>query len=148
MTRFSEPSQRQLRVGEAVRHALSQALARGAARDPLLERATITVPEVRMTADLKVATVLVMPLAGRDREAVLDALNRERGHLRRLLAGQLRMKFLPDLRFVLDTRYDDDARIDALLHSPAVARDLEKRDDGPDGGARSAPSSVRERDER
>lgn len=123
-----EASQRQLRVGELVRHAVSDILARGDVRDPALEGGVITVPEVRMSPDLKVATVLVMPLGGRDREAAVAGLERERRFLRNELKKRVKLKFLPELRFVLDTRFDDDDRINALMRSPAVRRDVERTD--------------------
>lgn len=100
---------------------------RGDVHDRALVGRTITVPEVRMSADLKHATVLVMPLGGEDREPVLAGLARERGRLRHELGRRVRLKFLPDLRFVLDTRFDDDDRIGALLDMPEVRRDLEDR---------------------
>lgn len=114
------PSQRQLRVAELVRHALSDILSRGEARDPDLDGVIITVPEVRMSPDLKVATALVMPLGGRKVETALAALERSRGRLKGLVGRRVNLKFVPELRFVLDTRYEDDMRIDALLRSPAV----------------------------
>lgn len=123
------PGQRQLRVGEIVRHALSEILSRGELHDPVLAGRLVTVSEVRMTPDLKVATVLVMPLGGSDREAVLEGLERERRNLRHQLAQRIRLKFMPDLRFIIDTRYDDDDRIAALLHSDRVRRDVEGDDD-------------------
>ena len=122
-------SQRQLRVGELVRHALSEILSRGEVRDPGLSGRVITIPEVRMSPDLKVATVLVMPLGGRETEGVLAGLEREQRHLRGELARRVKLKFVPEVRFVPDTRFDDAERIDELLGSPAVRRDLDGNDE-------------------
>ncbi|EFO32759.1 ribosome-binding factor A [Roseibium sp. TrichSKD4] len=119
------PSQRQLRVGETVRKELSDILTRGEFQDPALEGAIITVPEVRMTPDLRLATCLVMPLGGGDGEKVAAALNKSAKYLRGQVSRRLTMKYMPDLRFVLDTRFDDDDRIGSLLQSGTVARDLD-----------------------
>ena len=120
----SGPSQRQLRVGELVRHALAEALSRGEGPREL-EGALVTVAEVRMSADLKHATALVSPIASREPEAVIAVLNRNASLLRGRISPALRqMRSMPDLKFRLDTRFEDDARIDALLRSPEVARDL------------------------
>lgn len=118
------PSQRMLRVGELIRHAVSDILARGEVMDPDLERQIITVPEVRMSPDLKVATVLVMPLGGKNQDTIVKALNRNAKWLRGQVARRVEMKFSADLRFRLDTRFEDDAKIDTLLRSDPVARDL------------------------
>ena len=111
------PSQRQLRVGEAVRHALSRQFERGAIRDPELAGVPITISEVTMSPDLRVATAYVLPLgAGEaEREAAVTALNRIGPALRRMLAPMVSLKFLPDLRFVADTRFDRAGRIETLL---------------------------------
>ncbi len=122
----SAASQRQLRVGELVRHAIAEMLTRGDVHDPVIEGHLITVPEVRMTADLRLATVYVMPLGGKDGEAVVEALERNKKFLRGEIAHAINLKFAPDLRFRLDERFDEAARIDRLLHSPAVKRDLDK----------------------
>jgi ribosome-binding factor A len=122
----SGPSQRQLRVGELIRHAVAEVLARGEAPDPVLTRNPITVPEVRMSPDLRLATVYVMPLGGRDKEAVIEALERNLKLLRGEVVRRVRMKFAPDLRFRIDERFDEAERIDRLLRSPEVARDLDK----------------------
>ena len=119
-------SQRQLRVGELVRHALADMLTRGAVHDPVIQGHLITVPEVRMTADLRLATIYVVPLGGRDAEAVLAALERNKRFLRGELAHRINMKFAPEIRFRLDERFDEAERIDKLLHDPRVARDLDK----------------------
>jgi len=109
------PSQRQLRVAELVRHTIAEILARGDTHDPDLDGLVITVPEVRMSPDLKVATVLVMPLGGANLDKAVAALERARGRLKGLVGRRVQLKFVPELRFVLDTRYEDDMRVDALL---------------------------------
>jgi ribosome-binding factor A len=122
------PSQRMLRVGEVVRHALADMLSRGDISDPALAGHVITVPEVRMSADLKHATAYVMPLGGQDVQAVVTALDNNRKRLRMELARRIDMKFVPELRFRADERFDEAERIDRLLRSPEVARDLGKGD--------------------
>lgn len=124
------PSQRMLRVGELVRHALADVLTRGEVMDPVLEGHVITVPEVRMSPDLKLATAYVMPLGGNDKDAVLAALEKNRKQLRMLAVKRMELKSAPDLRFRLDDSFDRGAHIDELLRSPEVARDLDKDDDG------------------
>ena len=123
------PSQRMLRVGELVRHALADVLQRGEVMDPVLETHVITVPEVRMTPDLKLATAYVMPLGGKDSDKVLKALEANRKQLRMMVVKRLELKSAPDLRFRIDDSFDRGAHIDELLRSPEVARDLEKDDD-------------------
>jgi ribosome-binding factor A len=120
----SGPSQRQLRVGEALRHALAWVLERADFRDPALQGVAVTVTEVRMTPDLKHATAYVMPLGGDNAPAALEGLNRAAGYLRHEVAKEVPLKFLPDYRFELDTSFDEGARIDALLNRPEVRRDL------------------------
>ena len=117
-------SQRQLRVGEAVRHAVADILTHGRAHDADLEGHIITVPEVRMSPDLKLATVYVMPLGGRDTEIVLAALERNKKFLRGEVARRVNLKFAPDLRFHADDQFDEAERIEKLLRTPAVQRDL------------------------
>jgi ribosome-binding factor A len=124
------PSQRQLRVGEAVRHAIAEVLAQGQVHDPVLEGHLITVPEVRMSPDLRLATIYVMPLGGRDAEAVIAALERNKRFLRGVVARKVNLKFAPDIRFRVDERFDEAERIEKLLRSPAVKRDLAGGDDG------------------
>ena len=119
-------SQRQLRVGEIVRHAIAEMLARGDVHDPVIESHMITVPEVRMTADLRLATVYVMPLGGRDTDTVIAAFERNKKYLRGEVAHRINLKFAPDIRFRIDDRFAEADRIDKLLHSPEVARDLSK----------------------
>lgn len=123
------PSQRQLRVGEIVRHALAEILAQGRIADPDLDGVIITVPEVRMSPDLKVATALVMPLGGRDCDRVMTGLERSRKWLRGQVARRVNLKFAPDVRFRLDTRYDDDMRVTEMLRAPEVAADLDEDDE-------------------
>jgi ribosome-binding factor A len=117
-------SQRQLRVGETVRHAIADILSHGSVHDPELEGHIITVPEVRMSPDLKLATVYVMPLGGRDIKIVLAALERNKKFLRGELARRVNLKFSPDVRFRVDERFDEAERIEKLLRTPAVQRDL------------------------
>ena len=130
------PSQRHLRVGELVRHALTTVLQRGEARAPELQTAVLSVSEVSMSPDLKHATAYVSALGLEEaREALLiDALNDEAAHLRHAVAPHLsHMKTLPQLRFRADTSYDNYARIDALLARPEVRRDVEQPDESGDG---------------
>jgi len=122
----SGPSQRQLRAGELVRHALAEILSRSEVHDPVLEGHVITVPEVRMSPDLRQATIYVMPLGGRDVKEVLAALDRNRKFLRGEIARRVNLKFAPDIHFRLDERFDEAERIEKLLRSPAVKRDLER----------------------
>jgi ribosome-binding factor A len=124
------PSQRQLRVGEAVRHALAAVLTEGTVHDSVLEGHLITVPEVRMSPDLRLATIYVMPLGGRDGAAVVAALERNKRYLRGVIARKVNLKFAPDIRFRIDERFDEAERIEKLLRSPAVKRDLDGGGDG------------------
>jgi ribosome-binding factor A len=126
------PSQRQQRVAELVRHALAEVLQRGDIQDDVLTGHVITIPEVRMSPDLRLATAYVMPLGGRDESAVLEALNRNRKALRSEVAHRVNLKFAPDLRFLRDETFDEAARIDALLRSEKVQRDVSKADDESD----------------
>jgi ribosome-binding factor A len=125
------PSQRMLRVGELVRHALAAIFARGDVEDDALAGAVITVPEVRMTPDLKIANAYVMPLGGQHAEEIVAALNRNRKFIRGRVAPQINMKFAPEIRFFVDDTFDEASRIDSLLRSDRVQRDL--RDDDEDG---------------
>jgi ribosome-binding factor A len=122
------PSQRALRVGELVRQALADMLARGEVHDPVIEGHLITIPEVRMSPDLRLATIYVMPLGGRDEKAVVAALDRNRRYLRGEIARRVNLKFAPDIRFRVDESFDEAQRIEKLLQSPEVARDLGKKD--------------------
>ena len=117
-------SQRQLRVGETVRHALAEILVSGSVHDPDLEGHIITVPEVRMSPDLKLATIYVMPLGGRDAEIVIAALERNKKFLRGEVARRVNLKFSPDVRFRVDERFDEAERIEKLLRTPAVQKDI------------------------
>jgi ribosome-binding factor A len=132
-----EPSARQLRVGEEVRHGLARILERGELNDPALAEATVTVTEARMSPDLKHATVFVMPLAGAHAPEVLAGLKRSATFLRGLLAREVTLRFSPSLAFVLDTSFEHANRISELLHRPEVQRDVEapaeKPEDGDDG---------------
>ena len=123
-------SQRQLRVGELVRHAMADMLMRGDVHDPVIEGHLITVPEVRMTPDLRLATIYVMPMGGRDADEVVAAFDRHKKFLRAEIAHRVNLKFAPDIRFRIDERFAEAERIDKLLRSPAVKRDLE--DEGED----------------
>src|SRR5689334_8908763 len=125
----SGPSQRQLRVGELIRHALAEMLSRGEIHDPTIESHMITIPEVAMTADLRLATIYVMPLGGRDAKPVLAALERNKKFLRGEIAHRINLKFAPDIRFRFDERFDEAERIDKLLRSPNVKRDLDAEDE-------------------
>lgn len=121
----SAPSQRMLRVGEQVRAAITQVLQRGDVRDDLIEKTVISVSEVRMSTDLKVATAYVTPLGLPDHAEVIEALNRNAKYIRGRIAGQLRqMKYMPEVRFRDDTSFDNYKKIDELLRSPEVQRDL------------------------
>ena len=117
-------SQRQLRAGELIRHELADMLSRGDIHDPVVQSHMITVPEVRMSADLRLATIYIMPLGGRDEEAVLDALDRNKRYMRGEIARRVNLKFAPEIRFRIDERFDEAERIEKLLRTPEVRRDL------------------------
>jgi ribosome-binding factor A len=117
-------SQRQLRVGELIRHEIADMLIRGEVHDPVIETHMITVPEVRMTPDLRLATIYVMPLGGRDAKDVLDALDRNKRYVRGEIARRVNLKFAPEIRFRIDERFDEAERIEKLLRTPVVQRDL------------------------
>src|ERR1700738_472007 len=123
------PSQRALRAGELIRHALAEILSRGEVHDPVIETHLITVPEVRMSPDLRLATVYVMPLGGTDEKDVLAALDRNKRYLRGEVAHRVNLKFAPDIRFRIDEAFDEAERIEKLLHTPRVQRDLKGADD-------------------
>jgi ribosome-binding factor A len=124
----SGPSQRQLRVGELIRHAIAEMLSRGDIHDPTIESHMITVPEVAMTADLRLATIYVMPLGGRDAKPVIEALERNKKFLRGEISRRINLKFAPDIRFRFDERFDEAERIEKILRTPEVQRDLERKD--------------------
>ena len=122
----SGPSQRMLRVGEQVRHALAETMQRGDIVDPLIETAVISISEVRMSPDLKIATAFVSPLGAKDPQAIVEALNKHAKFVRGRVSHALsQMKFMPQFRFRLDTSFDNFTRINDLLKSPEVARDLD-----------------------
>src|ERR1051325_2963075 len=110
-------SQRQLRVGELVRHAVADMLTRGDVHDPVIEAHMVTIPEVRMTADLRLATIYVMSLGGRDANEVVAAFERHKKFLRSEIAHRINLKFAPDIRFRVDDRFAEAERIDRLLQS-------------------------------
>jgi len=127
------PSQRQLRVGEMLRHALSQILSRGEIRDPDLEGVSITVTQVKPSGDMRHATVFVEPLGGRNAAGVVDALNRHRGFIRGVMGHMIALKFTPELRFREDTSFAEAEKIETLLKSERVRRDLKPDQDDSDG---------------
>ena len=129
MKRARSPSQRQLRVGELVRHALASVFSRGDVEDEVLEGAVITVPEVRMTPDLKLANAYIMPLGGEGADEIVAALNRHHKFIRGRVAPALDLKFAPDLKFFVDNTFDEFGKIDALLRSDRVQRDLHGDED-------------------
>ncbi|MCI5078001.1 30S ribosome-binding factor RbfA [Oricola sp.] len=133
MSRFEQskgPSQRQLRVGEQVRHALTEIIQRGELRDPVLESVVLSVNEVRMSPDLKIATVFVTALGREDMDPVIKALAREAKFIRGRASHALsQMKYMPQFRFRADTSFDNFSKIDELLRSPEVARDLAHDDE-------------------
>jgi ribosome-binding factor A len=120
------PSQRQLRVGELIRHKLAEMLSRGDIHDDVLASHVVTVPEVRLSPDLKLATAYVIPLGDADVEDVIEALNRHRRFIRGEIAHAVNLKFAPDIRFRRDESFEEASRIDALLASPKVRQDVEK----------------------
>ena len=132
MARRDHNSQRQLKVGEEVRHALASILERGQVRG--LGDVTVTVTEVRMSPDLRNADAFVIPLGGDDGGAAVAALTRAKPFLRRQVARSVSLKYVPDLSFIADVSFDEARRIDALLRRPDVARDLERGRDDEDGG--------------
>jgi len=127
-----EPSQRMLRVAELIRHTMAELLVRSAIGDPVLESQAITIPEVRMSPDLKLATIYVMPLGGRTIADVVAALDRNKKVLRGEIARRINLRFAPDIRFMADPSFEYAAKIDALLELPEVKRDLSKKQDKPE----------------
>ncbi len=136
----SGPTQRQQRVAELIRHALAEVLQRGDIQDPVLGSHVVTVPEVRMSPDLKLATAYVMPLGGQDEAPVIAALERHKKILRQEVARRVNLKFAPDLRFRRDETFDEAARIDQILRSEKVQRDLESAPREDDEGEPDSPS--------
>ena len=126
------PSQRQLRVGEVLRHALSDILSRGEVRDPDLDGVSVTVTQVRPSPDMRHAVIYCEPLGGRNAERVIGALNRHRGFMRGLLGHAITLKFTPELRFVEDTSFAEAEKIENLLKSARVQQDLKPAGDGGD----------------
>jgi ribosome-binding factor A len=125
-------SQRQLRVGELIRHELAEILSRGDIRDPVVEAHMITVPEVRMSPDLRLATIYVMPLGGRDATDVVAALERNKRYVRGEIGRRVNLKFAPEIRFRVDERFDEAERIEKLLRTPVVQRDLKRQQESGD----------------
>ena len=123
------PSQRQLKVGEELRNALAQVFARGEAHDPVLDAASITVSEVRISPDLKNATAYVMPLAGSNKELVMQTLRDSAGRLRSLMGRHVVLRYTPKLFFKLDVSFENANRINQLLNSERVRADIIKKDD-------------------
>ena len=121
------PSQRQLRVGELLRHSLSDILARGEVRDPDLEGVSVTVTQVKPSADMRHATVFVEPLGGKNAKAIVQALNRHKGFIRGLMGKTIALKFTPELRFLEDTSFAEAEKIETLLKSSRVQRDLQEQ---------------------
>ena len=126
------PSQRQLRVGELLRHSLSEILTRGEVRDPDLEGVSVTVTQVKPSGDMRHATVFVEPLGGRNAKTIVAALNRHKGFIRGLMGKTIALKFTPELRFLEDTSFAEAEKIETLLKSSRVQRDLQESSDGPD----------------
>jgi ribosome-binding factor A len=118
-----------LRIGELVRHALAGLFSRGEIDDPALEGAVITVPEVRMSSDLKLASAYVMPLGGERADEIVEALNRHQRFIRGRVAPELDLKFTPEMRFFVDETFAEYGKIDALLRSDRVQRDLQDDDE-------------------
>jgi ribosome-binding factor A len=123
------PSQRMLRVGEQVRQALAGLFARGEIEDEMLAGKVITVPEVRMSPDLKLASAYVMPLGGEQAAEIVEALNRHQRVIRGRIAPELDLKFAPEVRFFVDETFEEFGKIDAILRSDRVQRDLRSDDD-------------------
>jgi ribosome-binding factor A len=122
------PSQRQLRVGEVLRHSLSEIVQRGEIRDPVLESVSVTVTQVKPSPDMRHATVFVEPLGGKHAKEVVEALNRHKGFIRGLMGKTIALRFTPELRFVEDTSFEEAEKIETLLRSSRVRQDLLKSD--------------------
>lgn len=125
------PTQRQLRLGEEIRHALANIFERGDVHDPYLLDTPLTVTEVKIASDLRTATAFVTPLGGGDPRPLLGALKKETPHIRHLIAQRVHVKFVPELVFKPDPTFDEAERIDALLKSPHVAQDLDGGENPP-----------------
>ena len=126
------PTQRQLRVGEELRHTLALALERGEVHDPALDGRVVTVTEVRVSPDLKNATVFVLPLGGGGADETVTALNRAAGFLRGWVGRHVRLRYMPRLTFVGDTSFDHADAIDGVLHDPRVLQDIVSSSDPED----------------
>jgi ribosome-binding factor A len=122
----SEPSQRMLRVAELIRHKLAEMLSRGDVHDDVLGTSVITVPEVRLSPDMKIATVYIMPLGGKDTKAVIAALDRNKKYIRSAIANAVNLKYAPDLKFRTDETFDEAERISRIMNSPKVRQDLDQ----------------------
>ena len=131
------PSQRQLRVGEALRHALAEVLRRNDIRDSDLDGVSVTITQVKPSPDMRYATVYCEPLGGQNAKEIVAALNRHKGFLRGEMGRMIATKFTPDLRFVEDESFAEAEKIETILKSPQVQRDLtaSDQDDEPDGEA-------------
>ncbi len=126
---IAAPSQRMLRVGELIRHKLADMLARGDIHDDVLASYVITISEVRMSPDLKLATAYVMPLGGKDVAPVIEALDQNRRYIRGEIARAVNLRMAPDIRFREDESFEEATRIDRLLDSPRVKADVQKKDE-------------------
>lgn len=120
------PTQRQLRVGELIRHELASILSRGEIHDPVLAKSVISVTQVHLSPDLKLATCYIMPLGGQDEKPVIAALDSHKKYLRGEMARRVNLKFAPELRFRRDEAFDEALRIDRLIYSEKVQRDVRK----------------------
>lgn len=124
------PTQRQLRVGELLRHALSEILLRGDIRDPDLAGVSVTITQVKPSGDMRHATVFCEPLGGKNADKILKALNRHKAYLRGEMGRSIALKFTPELRFVEDHSFAEAEKIEIILKSPRVQQDLAKREEG------------------
>ena len=129
-TSSTGPSQRQLRVGEMLRHALADVLRRGDIRDPDLNGVSVTITQIKPSPDMRHATVFCEPLGGQNAKQVIAALNKHKGYLRGAMGREITMKFTPELRFVEDESFAEAQKIDDLLRSSRVARDLGAEEEG------------------
>lgn len=125
----SNAGQRPLRVGEEIRHILADIFLRGECRSPGLFDVTVTISEVRVSPDMKNATAFFMPLAGQNKEELLDALKNAAPEIRHLVSKRVKLRHTPRIHFALDESYDAAQRIETILKSPEVARDLTKNDE-------------------
>ncbi len=122
----NEPSQRQLRVAEMIRRTLAELLNRGDLYDPELERMSITVSEVRISPDLKISSVFVLPLGGEQKMEALNALKRNKYEIRKVVAKNLKLKYVPELKFMIDETFDQIDKTKQLLNEDKVKLDLDK----------------------